>query len=72
MASTLLMEISQDERERAHYRSRRMYETDRTSDELTIKYKEALRIARNMKAENEPNEKIVRFTELTLSEVENA
>jgi len=28
MASELLMTISQDEKERAHFRSRRMYETD--------------------------------------------
>jgi PAB1-binding protein PBP1 len=35
MATTLLREISQDERERAINRSRRMYETDRISDYLT-------------------------------------
>ncbi|MDR3013018.1 MAG: hypothetical protein LBU70_07395 [Chitinispirillales bacterium] len=35
MASTLLMEISKDERERAVFRSRRMAETDRISDILT-------------------------------------
>jgi predicted transposase/invertase (TIGR01784 family) len=37
MASELLMEISQDERQRAIMRSRRMYETDRMSDLLTVK-----------------------------------
>jgi len=35
MASALLQEISKDERERAVFRSRRMAETDRTSDLLT-------------------------------------
>jgi predicted transposase/invertase (TIGR01784 family) len=35
MAATLLQEISKDEHERARYRSRRMYETDRISDLLT-------------------------------------
>jgi len=35
MASELLMEISQDEKERAHLRSRRMFETDMTSNLLT-------------------------------------
>jgi predicted transposase/invertase (TIGR01784 family) len=37
MASELLMEISQDERQRAIMRSRRMYETDRMSELLTVK-----------------------------------
>ena len=35
MASTLLQEISKDERERAIMRSRRMAETDRVSNLLT-------------------------------------
>jgi type II secretory pathway component PulF len=35
MAGTLLMEISQDEHERARNRSRRMYETDVISNLLT-------------------------------------
>jgi predicted transposase/invertase (TIGR01784 family) len=35
MAAALLQEISKDEQERARLRSRRMYETDRTSDILT-------------------------------------
>ncbi|GBU20494.1 hypothetical protein R80B4_00372 [Fibrobacteres bacterium R8-0-B4] len=34
MATEMLMEISQDERQRAIMRSRRMYETDRMSDLL--------------------------------------
>ena len=39
MAAALLQEISQDERERAILRSRRMYETDMTSNLLTAKRK---------------------------------
>jgi len=35
MATAILREISKDEHERASYRSRRMYETDRESDRLT-------------------------------------
>jgi len=35
MATALLREISKDEHERARFRSRRMYETDRESDRLT-------------------------------------
>jgi len=36
IAATLLREISKDEHERALLRSRRMYETDKESDRLTI------------------------------------
>ena len=35
MASELLQAISQDEKQRAHFRSRRMYQTDRTSELIT-------------------------------------
>ena len=35
MATALLMEISRDEQERARFRSRRMFETDMTSNLLT-------------------------------------
>ena len=35
VAGALLLEISQDERERAKFRSRRMYETDQVSNFLT-------------------------------------
>ena len=35
MTATLLQEVSKDERERALFRSRRMFETDRVSDLLT-------------------------------------
>jgi len=35
MAATLLQEVSKDERERALFRSRMMFETDRVSDLLT-------------------------------------
>jgi hypothetical protein len=36
MAGNLLMSISQDERERAIFRSRKMYQTDRESDLATV------------------------------------
>ena len=47
MASALLQEISKDERERAKFRSRRMYETDRISDLLTAEEKGEKRGERN-------------------------
>ena len=43
MAAALLQEISQDERERARLRSRKMYEMDMTSDLLTAEAKGELR-----------------------------
>jgi len=80
VAGALLMEISKDERERARYRSRRMFETDQASNILTAEARgeargsnlKAFEIARNMKSENEPYDKIVRFTGLSIAEVEKA
>ena len=83
MAGELLMSISQDERERAKLRSRKMFETDLASDMATAEYRGeqrgrqegrqegALAIARNMMADKEPVEKITRYTGLTREEVEN-
>jgi len=82
MAGDLLMSISQDERERAVFRSRRMAESDRRSDLATARDKgiregiqkgevaKALSIARAMLANGEPAEKIVQYTGLPLEDVE--
>ena len=43
MAAALLQEISQDENERAHLRSRKMYEMDRVSDLLTAEERGEIR-----------------------------
>ena len=76
VAGALLLEISQDERERARNRSRRMFETDKFHNEATIaelgEQRGILKVARNMKTNNEPYEKIVSYTGLTLTEIENA
>jgi len=80
MAGSLFMEISKDEQERAHYRSRRMFETDQISNILTAeergekrgKNEMALKVAQAMKAKNEPFEKIVEYTGLNLTQVEEA
>jgi len=69
MAGELLLSISKDERERAHYRSRRMYETDKISNELTIEYRLMLKIARSMKNDGDSNEKIARNTGLPIAEI---
>ena len=87
MASALLMEISKDERERARLRSRRMAETDRISNLLTVEARGEARgkaegmaqgmargvseVALNMKREGMPVETIARLTKLSAREIEN-
>ena len=86
MAGELLMSVSQDERERAVYRSRKMYQTDRMSDLATsedIGRREGLRegkrkgmregmenAARNMLKLNRPWEEITAVTGLTKADLE--
>ncbi len=73
MAGNLLMSISQDERERAVFRSRRMYQTDRESDLATAEdrgeQRRAMAIARNLLGINLPIDQIVATTGLTREEV---
>jgi predicted transposase/invertase (TIGR01784 family) len=83
MAGELLMSISQDERERAVFRSHRMFQTDLESNMATAKdigrregrlegeLVKALAIARNMIEDSEPVDRITRYTGLTREEVEN-
>ncbi|MDR1579822.1 MAG: hypothetical protein LBS35_05655, partial [Synergistaceae bacterium] len=75
MAGSLLMSVSKDERERAVYRSRRMYETDMQSNIATAEdrgeQRKALAIARNLLGMNMPLDQIVTATGLTREEVEN-
>ena len=71
MASNLLMNISQDERERAVFRSRRMYQSDMDSNIATIVKKHDFEIARNMLAAGEPVEKVMKYFGLSREEVEN-
>ena len=83
MAGELLMSISQDERERAIFRSRRKFQTDYQSDiataedrgerrgELKGRAAEKIEIARTMIADGEPVEKIVRYTGLTIEELKH-
>jgi len=69
MAGELLLSISKDERERAHYRSRRMYETDKISNELTIEFRTMLKVARSMKNDGDSIEKIARNTGLSIADI---
>jgi len=66
MAGDLLMGISQDERERAVFRSRRMYKTDKESDIATVEDRVKLAIARNLLGMNMPLDQIVIATGLTV------
>ena len=85
MAGELLMRISQDERERAMFRSRRMYQTDLQSNLATAedrgrrigqqegrqegRLERNLEIARMMLSAGEPMEKIMSYTGLTKQEI---
>ena len=78
MAGSLLMSVSKDERERAIFRSRRMYQSDLESNIATAEYKgeqrgeqrKALAIARNLLGMNVSIDQIVTATGLTQEEVE--
>ena len=74
MAGDLLISISQDERERAVFRSRRMYQSDRDSDMATAEDRgkriRDIEIARNALRKNMPIEDISDITGLTRKEVE--
>ena len=85
MAGNLLMGISQDEHERAVFRSRRMYQTDldsnlRTARDNGIKIGEErgekrgekngkIAVARNLLSASVPISQIALYTELTESEI---
>lgn len=87
MAGNLLMNISQDERERAVFRSRRMYQTDLESNLATAedrgkkigveigkdigKAEEKAAIARNLMKLGIPLDQITAATGLTHQEIEN-
>jgi predicted transposase/invertase (TIGR01784 family) len=81
MASTLLMEISKDEQERARFRSRRMAETDRISNLLTVEERGRTRgrtegraealigVAKNLRAGGMGVDDIAKATGLTVDDI---
>lgn len=79
MAGNLLMSISQDEVERARFRSRRKFQTDYQSDMATSwdngkaegRMEEEITIARNLLKLNLPIEQIASATGMTHTEIEN-
>lgn len=74
VAGELLMSISQNERERAIFRSRRKFQTDYDSDMATSRdngrKEREVEIARNMILDGESTEKIIRYTGLSKGEIE--
>ena len=75
MAASLLMSVSQDERERAVLRSRRMYQSDLDSNLATAEYigeqRGKLIVAGNAKSMGIDVDVITKLTGLTREEVEN-
>ena len=74
VAGTVLAAISKDEHEKAKFMSRRKFETDMTSNLLTVEARgqlnEKRNTARRMKQANAPIETIAQFTELSVAEIE--
>ena len=66
-----LMELSNDERTRLLYESRQKMEWDNQAREYGARGEERIIIAKNMLADGEPVDKIVRYTNLTHEEVES-
>jgi len=71
MAGNLLMSVSQSEKERAIFRSRRMFQTDQESNIATAEYRTKLDIAKNLLSMNMSLEQIIKATGLTLKEIES-
>jgi len=70
MASELLQEISQDEHERALFRSRRKFETDAISDRLTSEKIGRMRVASNLLTQGKMSvEEIAAAANLTIDDV---
>jgi len=70
MARELLSTISQDENERARFRSRRMFQMDMEHDRAVTRDERSMEIAKNMLKLNMAVELIAQVTGLTIAEVE--
>jgi len=71
VAGNLLMNVSKDEKERAVFRSRRMFESDRQSNIATAEKRKTFEIARNLLLINLPVDQITAATGLTIDEIKN-
>ena len=70
MAGQVLLSISKDEKERARLTSEYKFAVDLQSKMVDSKRAALRQVARNMIADGESNEKIMRYTGLTFEEVE--
>ena len=70
MAVELLQSISTNEDERARFRARRKFRMDEEHNRLATIDERSMQIAKNMLEDNEPIEKIAKYTGLTHEEVE--
>ena len=74
MAASVLAAISKDEHERAKFLSRRKFETDMTSNLLTVEERghlnERRKFVHNMKADGMTIETIARLAESSVAEIE--
>ena len=71
MAGELLMSVSKDEKERAIFRSRRMYQSDLESNMATAEQREKIQVARNALQMNLSVDDIIKLTGLTRKEIED-
>jgi hypothetical protein len=70
MASELLMGISKDEVERAHYRSRKMFRMDMEHDRAVSRKERSQEIARNLLSMGVSADTVANATGLTRAEIE--
>ena len=70
VAGSLLMSVSKDERERAIFRSRRMFQTDQESNIATAEARAMYKVAQNALLMNMSVDDIIKLTGLTIKEVE--
>jgi hypothetical protein len=74
VAGEILMGISTDERERAIFRSRRLYQSDEESNRITADYNAERRakfeVARKLLTRNMPIDEIIDITGLSRSDLE--
>jgi predicted transposase/invertase (TIGR01784 family) len=71
MASELLQSISRDEIQRAHFRSRKMFQMDMDHDRAVVRDEAKMEIARKLLKRNRPIDEIIEDTGLTSKEVES-
>ena len=70
MARELLQTISRDENERARFRARRKFQMDMEHSLIAARDEGIMSVAKNMMADGEPIDRIIKYTGLTREEIE--